>query len=312
MKEVQRALEDSDLGRARELLNRHRPQASDKWRVTSDQHGTAESARSEIHSSSLATRHSPLATDLRGWEWRYFWSRCQSDEHSTLCQYTNAVSALAFSPDGKWLAVRQGNHAVALWDAVAKRPRAELPAHGRRWCKALAFSPRGNLLAWSDEDASGMPVVSLRDLSTQKEVARLPHSADPVSLAFSPDAKAMATLAYDGTVRVWDLESQQVVTQFLTAQVDVMLDRFSAAATVTATSAADGAGGQRERRVASKPGSFSPDRRSSPTTTAVCSSRPMDGGSPSARPNRRSDSWTRPLAGSGSSRHHRQPTGSVR
>jgi WD40 repeat protein len=90
-----------------------------------------------------------------------------------------------------------------------------------------------------------MPVVSLRDLSTQKEIARLPHSADPVSLAFSPDAKAMATLAYDGTVRVWDLESQQVVTQFLTAQVDVMPARLSAAATLTATSAADATGGER-------------------------------------------------------------------
>ena len=65
------------------------------------------------------------------------------------------------------------------------------------------------------------PVVSLRDLSTQKEIARFPHSADLVSVAFSPDAKAMATLADDGTVRVWDVESQQVVTQFLTATVDI-------------------------------------------------------------------------------------------
>ena len=269
-----------------EPLNRHRPDG-----------------KSEI-------RNQKSEMDLRGWEWRYFWSRCQSDEHSTLYQYSNAVSALAFSPDGKWLAVRRGNHAVALWDAVARRLRAELPAHGCRWCKALTFSPRGNLLAWSDEDADGMPVVSLRDLSTQKEIARLPHSADPVSLAFSPDAKAMATLAYDGTVRVWDLESQHVVTQFLTAPVDVMPDRSSAAATLTATSAADVTGGERTLR-GSKSGPFSPDRPSSATTTAVCSSRPMDGGSPSARPTRRSDSWTGPLAGSGSSRHHCRPTGSV-
>ena len=104
MKEVQRALEDSDLGRARELLNRHRPV------------GKAESGKQKAE------------MDLRGWEWRYFWSRCQSDERFTLCQYTNSVSALAFSPDGKWLAVRQEGGAVALWDAVAKRLVSELPA----------------------------------------------------------------------------------------------------------------------------------------------------------------------------------------
>ena len=190
MKEVQRALEDSDLGRARELLDRHRP-----------------AGKSEI-------RNPKSEMDLRGWEWRYFWSRCQSDERFTLCQYSNAVSALAFSPDGKWLAVRREGGTVALWDAAAKRPSAELAGPGRRWCnKALAFSPRGNLLAWGSRDGSGKPVVSLRDVSAQKEIAAFPHSADLVSIAFSPDAQAMATLAYDGIVSVWDVASQEALDQ---------------------------------------------------------------------------------------------------
>lgn len=237
MNVVQRALEESDLGRARELLDRHRPE------------GKAENRKQKAE------------MDLRGWEWRYLWARCQSDERFTLCQYSNSVSALTFSPDGKWLAVRRGDEAIALWDAVEKRPTARLPAHGRRWCKALAFSPQGNLLAWSDEDANGMPMVSLRDLSTEKEVARLPHSADPVSLAFSPDAKALATLAYDGTVSVWDLESPQVVPRFFTAPGDVMPDRSSAAATLTATPAADVTGGGRNAE--------GPQAGTMPTRTAI-------------------------------------------
>jgi serine/threonine protein kinase len=212
MKEVQRALEDSDLGRVRELLNRHRPGA------------TAE----------RGTRNAE--SDLRGWEWRYFWSRCQSDERFTLCQYSNAVSALAFSPDGKWLAVRREGGTLALWDAVAKRLAAELPANaalGGRWCnKTLAFAPRGNLLAWGSKDASGKPVVSLRDLNAQKEIAAFPHSADLVSIAFSPDAQAMATLADDGEVRVWDLGSQQVTTNLPSTPVGGDVEQSSAAATL--------------------------------------------------------------------------------
>jgi len=219
MKEVQRALEDSDLGRARELLNRHRP-----------------AGKSEI-------RNPKSEVDLRGWEWRYFWSRCQSDERFTLCQYSNAVSALAFSPDGTRLAVRREGGTVALWDAAARRLLSELPANaalGGRWCnKALAFSPRGNLLAWGSQDGSGKPVVSLRDVKAQKEIAAFSLSADPVSVAFSPDAKAMATLAYDETVRVWDVASQQVTTNFSSASVRTGVERFSPAAKVTATSVAD-------------------------------------------------------------------------
>jgi WD40 repeat protein len=127
---------------------------------------------------------------LRGWEWRYFWARCQSDERFTLCRYSNSVSALAFSPDGKWLAVRRGNDAVALWDAVAKRSVAEMPGGG--YYKALAFAPRGSLLAWGAKNPIGQPVVSVRDWDARKPTAHFPLSDELVSVAFSPDGRTLA------------------------------------------------------------------------------------------------------------------------
>jgi WD40 repeat protein len=81
-------------------------------------------------------------------------------------------------------------------------------------------------------------------LGAQKEIARLPHSADVVSVAFAPDAKVLATLDYDGTVRVWDVESQQVMSNFPTAPVD-WARRF-AAGKVSANSAAEGAVGPQD------------------------------------------------------------------
>lgn len=200
---LQRALEDSDLRRARMLLDRHRPRSR----------------------SPASSPHSESKEDLRSWEWRYLWARCQGEERFMLCQYSNPVSALAFSPDAKWLALRRGAQTVAVWDAVAKGPVAELPAAGRRWCKALAFSPKGNLLAWGSQNASGSPVVSLWDVNAQKETAALPHSDLVASLAFSPDAKVLASLAYDGIVRLWDLGTQRVVTEFVTAPINFISSR---------------------------------------------------------------------------------------
>ncbi len=202
MKDVQRALDDSDLGHALELLDRYRPQ--EKFEV----------------------RSSKLEVDLRGWEWRYLWARCRSDERVALCQYSNAVTALAFSPDGKWLAVRRGNGAVALWETVAKRSVAEMPGGG--YYKALAFAPRGGLLAWGNEDPIGQPVVSVRDLDARTPSAHFPLSEELVSVAFSPDTRAMATLAHDGAVCVWDVKSQTVLTNFATATVNVRAELFSA------------------------------------------------------------------------------------
>lgn len=70
---AQQALEADNLGRAQQLLDRHRPR--------------------------------PGEPDLRGWEWRYLWKQCQSDAALTLCQQSNSVCSLAASADGRWLAV---------------------------------------------------------------------------------------------------------------------------------------------------------------------------------------------------------------
>jgi serine/threonine protein kinase/WD40 repeat protein len=202
MKEVQRALEESDLGRARELLDRHRP-----------------AGKSEI-------RNPKSEVDLRGWEWRYFWSQCESDEWFTFCRCSNAVSALAFSADGQWLAVGQDGGTIALWDAVARRPMPELPDYGQD--KALAFSPRGNLLGRGGRDTNGAFSLTIMDASVRKEIASLPLPAGLRSVAFSPDAKLIAALSRDGSVRVCEVASQQVVTQFLTASLDRLSSPFTA------------------------------------------------------------------------------------
>ena len=75
---AQRALEANDVRTAVSLLNKHRPA-----------------------DSSLATRHSSLATDLRGWEWRYLWQLCQPDESVRLRANSGSIGGMAISQDGR-------------------------------------------------------------------------------------------------------------------------------------------------------------------------------------------------------------------
>ncbi len=203
MKEVQRALEDSNLGRARELLNRYGPAPS---------------------SASFATLNPRPPTELRGWEWRYYWSRCQSEGRFTLCRCSNSVSALAFSADGRWLAVRQRGGAISLWNAAAGRLKQELP--GSQWDDSLAFSPRGNLLAWSKRNTNGEPVLSVLEASAQKEIASFKLPGGLRSVAFSPDANLIAALGLDGNLRVCEVASRQVVTQLVTGPLDLRFRSF--------------------------------------------------------------------------------------
>ena len=180
---AQQALEQSDIGRAKGLLNGHRPV------------GKAQ-------------------TDLRGWEWRYLWSQCQSDERATLFRGSNGVTALAFSTNGRWLAVRRNPGVVALWDFQARRPISEHLASP--WLKALVASSTNHLLAWGTRESNGTPFVLLWDAASRREVARLPHTNDVVSLAFSQDAQWLATLTRNAEVSVWNLASRTNVARFQT------------------------------------------------------------------------------------------------
>lgn len=63
------------------------------------------------------------------------------------------VPRLAWSPDGKTLAVTQDNQTVLLWDTATERRRAALVGHTGE-IRALAWSPDGKTLATGSGDGS--------------------------------------------------------------------------------------------------------------------------------------------------------------
>ena len=107
------AVEEQNIGYALSLLDFHRPQ--------------------------------PGQTDLRGWEWRYLWKLCRSDELLRLGSHSNTVLHAVFSPKGDVLATCSLDQTVKLWDVTAQREPAVLPHEG--WVLAAAFSADGKTLA---------------------------------------------------------------------------------------------------------------------------------------------------------------------
>jgi WD40 repeat protein len=109
--------------------------------------------------------------------------------------------ALAFSPDGKFIAVGDGNgliQLVSVGDGKLIRP---MPGHTSA-VTALAFHPSGNLLVSASKDRT----VRLWNPANGQLVKTLEgHEAWVEGVVFTAHGTRLASVGADQTVRLWDL-----------------------------------------------------------------------------------------------------------
>jgi WD40 repeat protein len=128
-------------------------------------------------------------------------------------QKPGPIEAVAFSPDGHWLAASSGNQ-VDLWNSARDwrganhRGTDALTGHTDR-VTSIRFSPTGLWIA----TASTNGTARLWDARTHKLAARFAPNAGRLNVAeFSPDGKWLVTAGEDRTIRMWDLTATKTET----------------------------------------------------------------------------------------------------
>lgn len=112
---------------------------------------------------------------------------------------------VAFNPNGKTLvSIDSPDNVVlrsklALWDVKTLQPIREVPLA----LYDMAFSPDGKILALRDRDG-----INLWDAETLQPIGKPLQRTVGHIMAFSPDGKILAASYDDGTITLWNVETQ--------------------------------------------------------------------------------------------------------
>ncbi|KAL2642599.1 hypothetical protein R1flu_010186 [Riccia fluitans] len=129
-------------------------------------------------------------------------TRCSA----TISGHTEAILAVAFSPDSKQLASGSGDTSVRFWDINTQTPLQTEVVH-KNWVLCLAWSPDGKYLVTGSKDGE----IILWDPSSCKPVgpALKGHKKWITALVWEPahletPCRRFASSSKDGDVRIWD------------------------------------------------------------------------------------------------------------
>jgi WD40 repeat protein len=144
----------------------------------------------------------------------FTWNLAELNPKAILANTHDAdVSAIAYSPDGKWLASAGQDGILLLTGTTAGGGR-------QRWyfptpLTSLAFSRDGNWLAVGGDD-SVVRVLATFGSGDSSEVTTLQgHQGSITALSFNEDGHFLVSASSDKTARVWDLSIPQAIPAVL-------------------------------------------------------------------------------------------------
>ena len=173
---VEQAVANEEIGRAQDLLNRHRSE--------------------------------PSGNDLRGFEWRYYHERSKGDQIEEFQAHAGPIHELRLSPDGQFVLTVGKDNKTKLWHRSPHQLLHEWPT-GK-----VAVSPDWRRLATAESDGKArlweLPsAIQLHVWKTHPGAVRslnFSHDSHFLTAIVQPDPDSFTA----GEVAVWNVDSKEL------------------------------------------------------------------------------------------------------
>ncbi|MBE9225071.1 PD40 domain-containing protein [Phormidium sp. LEGE 05292] len=137
------------------------------------------------------------------------WSK-DSNKPRPLEGHNSPIWSVSFSPDSKMLASSGNRNQIELWNLT--NGKVQPLGNHRERVRSVAWSPNGKFLVSGSTDDDDNTTIKLWNLENREESSFHNEGGGWVySVAWRPDGKLLASGSDSGTVKVWNLEGEEVM-----------------------------------------------------------------------------------------------------
>ncbi len=139
------------------------------------------------------------------------WNAETGKEVKRLEGHRAPVADVVFSPDGKRALGGGADNTVRLWDLESGKELLHLQGH-KSGVRRVTFSPDGRRALSGSHHPD--PRICLWNLDTGALLKTLEgHAGHVLGVAFLPDGQRAVSCAFDGTIRLWDLDNGKQIEE---------------------------------------------------------------------------------------------------